>query len=165
MHFLHYKIIGAPKKLKHQPRPLVRSSSLKFGQHFWNLSHETVPLKWTWRQKFTYMMLTLLSKGIPPKLLKFFRLKIFSFATGVSTTPVVNLELRISPFRNNSKRSYWDTLGQKQKISWHCPFKCMLSMYWKSFRACWACAHKHYAHYDYAVKVILAKNTSKAGAK
>ncbi len=45
MNFLHYKIIGAPKKFKHQPCPLVRSSSLKFGQHFWNLSHETVPLE------------------------------------------------------------------------------------------------------------------------
>ncbi len=29
MNFLHYKIIGAPKKFKHQPRPLLRSSSLK----------------------------------------------------------------------------------------------------------------------------------------
>ncbi len=45
MNFLHYEIIGAPKKIKHQPRPLVRSSSLKFGKNFWNLSHETVPLK------------------------------------------------------------------------------------------------------------------------
>ncbi len=44
MSFLHYTIIGAPKKLKHQPRPLVRSSSLKFGKNFWNLSHETVSL-------------------------------------------------------------------------------------------------------------------------
>ncbi len=38
------KSFRAPKKFKHQPRPLVRSSSLKFGQNFWNLSHETVPL-------------------------------------------------------------------------------------------------------------------------
>jgi hypothetical protein len=41
---LHYKIIGAPKKFKNQPRPLVRPSSLNFSQNFWNLSHETVPL-------------------------------------------------------------------------------------------------------------------------
>ncbi len=34
-----------PLKFKHQSRPLVRSSSLNFGQNFWNLSHETVPLK------------------------------------------------------------------------------------------------------------------------
>ncbi len=33
-----------PQKFKHQPRPLVRSTSLKFGQNFWNLSHETFPL-------------------------------------------------------------------------------------------------------------------------
>jgi hypothetical protein len=42
---LHYKIIGASKKFKHQSRPLVRPSSLKFSQDFFNLSHETVPLK------------------------------------------------------------------------------------------------------------------------
>ncbi len=41
---LHYKIIGAPKKFKSQPRPLVRPRSLNFSQNFWNLSHETVPL-------------------------------------------------------------------------------------------------------------------------
>ncbi len=39
-----YKIIGVPKKFKHQLRPLVRLSSLNFGQNFFNLSHETVPL-------------------------------------------------------------------------------------------------------------------------
>jgi hypothetical protein len=31
---LHYKIIGASKKFKHQSRPLVRPSSLNFGQNF-----------------------------------------------------------------------------------------------------------------------------------
>ncbi len=45
MNFLHFNIIGAPKKFKHPPRPSVRSSSLKFGQNFCNLSHEKVPLK------------------------------------------------------------------------------------------------------------------------
>ncbi len=34
MNLLHYKIIGAPKKFKHQPRPLVRPSFLKFVQIF-----------------------------------------------------------------------------------------------------------------------------------
>jgi hypothetical protein len=34
VHFLHYKIIGAPKKFKNQPRPLVRLSSLNFSQNF-----------------------------------------------------------------------------------------------------------------------------------
>jgi hypothetical protein len=42
---LHFKIIGASKKFKNQPRPLVRPSSVNFCQKFWNLSHETVPLK------------------------------------------------------------------------------------------------------------------------
>ncbi len=40
-------------------------------------SRDTVPLKWTWRQKFIYM-LTLLPKGVQKKLLKFFCLKVFS---------------------------------------------------------------------------------------
>jgi hypothetical protein len=43
--FLLSKIIGAPKKFKTQARPLVRSSYVNFCQYFWNLSHETVPLK------------------------------------------------------------------------------------------------------------------------
>ncbi len=42
---LYIKSLEPLKKFKHQPRPLVRSRSLKFGQNFWNLSHETVPLK------------------------------------------------------------------------------------------------------------------------
>jgi hypothetical protein len=45
MNFLQYKIIGAPKKFKNQPRPLVRPSSVNFSQNFFNLSRETVPLK------------------------------------------------------------------------------------------------------------------------
>ncbi len=45
MNFLNYKIIGAPKKFKNQLRPLDRPGSVNFCQNFWNLSHETVPLK------------------------------------------------------------------------------------------------------------------------
>ncbi len=45
MNFLNYKIIGAPKKLKNQLRPLDRPGSVNVCQNFWNLSHETVPLK------------------------------------------------------------------------------------------------------------------------
>ena len=33
------------EKLKNQPRPIVRLSSLEFCQNLWNLSHATVPLK------------------------------------------------------------------------------------------------------------------------
>jgi hypothetical protein len=36
---------GAPKNFNNQPRPLVRPSSVNFCQNFFNLSHETVPLK------------------------------------------------------------------------------------------------------------------------
>ncbi len=39
------KIRGASEKFKNQPRPLLRQRSVHFRQHFWNLSHETVPLK------------------------------------------------------------------------------------------------------------------------
>jgi hypothetical protein len=42
---LQDKIIGAPKKFKNQPRPLVRPSSVNCCQIFENLSHETVNLK------------------------------------------------------------------------------------------------------------------------
>ena len=45
MNFLNYKIIGAPKKFKNQMRPLDRPGSVNFCQNFFNLSHETVPLK------------------------------------------------------------------------------------------------------------------------
>jgi hypothetical protein len=47
INFLHYKIIGAPKKFKKQPRSIVRPSSVNFCHNLIiiNLSHETVPLK------------------------------------------------------------------------------------------------------------------------
>ncbi len=44
MNFLNYKIIEASTKFKNKPSPLVRPSSVNFCQHFFNLSHETVPL-------------------------------------------------------------------------------------------------------------------------
>jgi hypothetical protein len=34
MNFLQYKIIGAPKKFKNQPRPLVSPSSVNFSKSF-----------------------------------------------------------------------------------------------------------------------------------
>jgi hypothetical protein len=39
------KSLKPPKKLKNQSRPLVRPSSVNCCQDFWNLSHETVPLR------------------------------------------------------------------------------------------------------------------------
>ncbi len=38
------KIGAASEKFNNQPRPLLRPRSVHFRQHFWNLSHETVPL-------------------------------------------------------------------------------------------------------------------------
>ncbi len=44
--FWNYKIIGASKKFKNQLHPLGRPGSVNFSQNFWNLSHETVSLKY-----------------------------------------------------------------------------------------------------------------------
>jgi hypothetical protein len=77
-------------------------------------------------------MLTLLSKGVPTKLFKF-----FFHLPPVSMTPVVNLELRIRYLREFSKKfeaalmvysgawgnRFMKKKKQKSKISWHCPFK------------------------------------------
>ncbi len=46
------------------------------GGKQWDSYQAEDTLKWIWRQKFIYM-LTLLSKGVPTKLLKFFWLKSF----------------------------------------------------------------------------------------
>ncbi len=43
--FFQQKIRGASEKFKNQPRPFIRPRSVHFRQHFWNLSHETVPLR------------------------------------------------------------------------------------------------------------------------
>ncbi len=108
--------------------PPVSLTPVATGGKQWDQYQAEDTLKWTWRQKFIYM-LTLLSKGVPTKLLKFFWLKVFSFATDV-----VNLELRISPrilekIQNGPNGILWGwgetdlKKNQKQKISWHCPFK------------------------------------------
>jgi hypothetical protein len=41
IHFLHYKIIGAPERFLNQPRPLFKPSYVNFCQ----ISHETVTLR------------------------------------------------------------------------------------------------------------------------
>jgi hypothetical protein len=43
--FFQQKIRGASEKFKNQLLPLIRPRSVQFRQHFWNLSHETVPLR------------------------------------------------------------------------------------------------------------------------
>jgi hypothetical protein len=74
-----------------------------------------------------YICVTSTIQRCPNKIIKIFLTEDFFHLPPVSTTPVVNLGLRISPLQQNSKRSKWDTLGlggklideknQKQKIS------------------------------------------------
>ncbi len=69
----------------------------------------------------------------PKKIIKIFLIEDFFHLPPVSTTPVVNLELRISPrifekilngsngiLRGLGETDSWK--NQKSKISWHCPF-------------------------------------------
>ena len=79
----------------------------------------------------------------PNKIINIFLIEDFSHLPPVSTTSVVNLQLRISP--QNLKKfetvlmghsgaggKLIDEKNQKQKISWHCPFK---------VSAAWYCSH------------------------
>ncbi len=90
-------------------------------------------LKWTWRQKFIYM-LTLLPKGAQAKLLKFFCLKIFSIChrcrwhrwCTLSREYLREFSKKIWNGRNGLLRCFGETdswKNQKSKISWHCSFK------------------------------------------
>jgi hypothetical protein len=89
-------------------------------------------LRWTWRQKFI-QMLTLLSKGVPTKFLKFFWLKIFFICHRCQRHRWSTLSCKY--LREFSKKFGTILMGysgaggkliheknQKQKISWHCPF-------------------------------------------
>ncbi len=88
---------------------------------------------WTWRQKCKYM-LTLLPKGAQTKVLKFFRLKIFSICHRCRwhrwcTLSCEYLREFLKKFEM-AEEVYSDAWGnliheknQKSKISWHCPFK------------------------------------------
>jgi hypothetical protein len=81
-------------------------------------------------------MLTLLPKGVQTKYLKLFLLKIFSICH--KTTPVVHIELRISPrmfkkIKTVLMKFSWawgkpiHEKNLKSKISWHSPIKETLS--------------------------------------
>ncbi len=70
----------------------------------------------------------------PNKIIKIFLIEDFFHLPPVSLTPVVNLEQRIYPrifekIRNGPNGILWGWgetdwwKNQKQKISWHCPFK------------------------------------------
>ncbi len=95
------------------------------GGKQWEQYQAADTLKWTWRQKFIFMV-TLLSKGVPTKLFKFFWLKNF-----FHLPPVVNLELWIFPRIFKKFKTTLMKLGgnwfmkkpEVEKISWHCPFK------------------------------------------
>jgi hypothetical protein len=81
-----------------------------------------------------YIYVNSTTQRCPNKIIKIFQFEDFSHLPPVSATPVVHLELRISPqifekIRNGSIGilGAWGKLihekKQKSKISWHCPFK------------------------------------------
>ncbi len=85
-------------------------------------------------KKNIYLYANSTTQRCPKEIRKVFLIKDFFHLPPVSTTPVVHLELRISPriFEKirNGMIGITRTLGkliheknQKQKISWHCPFK------------------------------------------
>ncbi len=89
--------------------------------------------KWTWRQKFLYMF-PLLPKGDQTKLLKFFWLKIFSICHCCrwhwwQTYSCEYLHQFSKKFEtvlmeySGAGGKLIHEKNQKQKISWHCPFK------------------------------------------
>jgi hypothetical protein len=103
------------------------------GGKQWEQYQAADTLKWTWRQKIIYM-LSLLSKGVPTKLFKFFWLKIFFICHRCQRHRWSTLSCEY--LREFSKKFETVLIGhsgvggklihtknQQQKISWHCPFK------------------------------------------
>ncbi len=89
-------------------------------------------LRWTWRQKCIYV-LTLLSKGVPPKLIKFFWLNFFichrcqrhrwsTLSCEYLRKFSKKIEMVLMGY-SGAGGELIDEKNQKQKISWHCPFK------------------------------------------
>jgi hypothetical protein len=90
-------------------------------------------LKVNLKAKF-FMYVNSTSQRCPDKIMKNFLIEDFFHLPPVSATPVVHLELRISPriFEKNRNGPNCILMGlgetdscknQKLKISWHCPFK------------------------------------------
>ncbi len=85
-------------------------------------------------KKKIYIYVNSTTQSCPNKIIKIFLIEDFFHLPPVSTTPVVHLELRISPRIFEKKNEitlmvYLWALGkliheknQKSKISWHCPF-------------------------------------------
>ncbi len=85
-------------------------------------------------KKKTYRKVYSTTQSSPNKIIKIFLIEDFFHLPPVSTTPVVHLELQISPrifvknwnspegiFRGLGETDSWKS--QKSKISWHCHFK------------------------------------------
>ncbi len=104
------------------------------GGNQWDYNKAADTLKWTWRQKCIYSMLTLLYKGVPTKLLKFFWLKIFFICHRCQRHRWSTLSceyLREFPKKFETVLLGYSGAGgnlmmketRSEKISWHCPFK------------------------------------------
>ncbi len=102
------------------------------GGKQWEQYQAADTLKWSWRQKFIYMV-TLLPKGAQTKLLKFFSLKIFSICHRCRWHRWCTLSrVYLCEFSKKFEKAvlvYSDACGKliheknhKSKISWHCPF-------------------------------------------
>ncbi len=81
-----------------------------------------------------YIYVSSTTQRWPNKIIKIFLIEDFFHFPPVSTTPVANLELRIPPRifekirpvlmeHSGAGRKLSHEKNQKQKISWHCPFK------------------------------------------
>ncbi len=98
-----------------------------------------------------YICVNSTTQGCPNKIITIFLKEDFTHLPPVSTTPVVNLELRISPriFEKIETVLMWysgaggkliDEKNQKRKISWHCPFNDDVTVY-SSARLVPSCPH------------------------
>ncbi len=79
-------------------------------------------LKWTWRKK-KYIYVNSTIQSCPNKIIKFFLIEDFFHLPPVSTTPVVHLELRISPriFEKNRNGSNGIPRALGETDSWKKP--------------------------------------------
>ncbi len=91
-------------------------------------------LKVNLKEKIIYIYVSSATQRWPNIIIKIFLIEDFFHLPPVSLTPLANLELRISPrifkkIRNGLNGVLWGwgklihEKNQKQKISWHCPFK------------------------------------------
>ncbi len=98
--------LGPFKMFKNLWRYLQVKVHYRYQRHQWNICRRCQQhrwqimgtlsgcwhLKWTWRQKFIFT-----TQRCPNKIIKIFLIEDFFYLPPVSTTPVVHLDLRISP--------------------------------------------------------------------